>query len=416
MSLEAAQQLDAADPLASKRQLFELPAQTIYLNGNSLGPVTKAAKERLQAVVDLQWGNDLISSWNKHHWIDLPASTGHKIAPLLGAKTSEVICCDSVSINLFKLLSAALAELNQRSPQTKVTLVSQQDNFPTDLYIAEGFTELLGQERIELCVVEESELHAAIENQPAILLLTQVNFRTGAVHDIEAITRLAHQRDCLVIWDLSHSVGVMPLQLDQWQADYAVGCGYKYLNGGPGAPAFAYVNESLQSSLQQPLQGWMGHKAPFDFSPGYQADTGINRLQCGTPPILSMSALDAALDCFEGLAVHDLYAKASRLSETFMDSLRSNGAADSLQLISPRDPSERGAQLGFSHEAAYPISRALAEQGVITDFRSPDILRLGFSPLFLSYAECWQAGAILAQTVTEKLYLEQRFSVKNKVT
>ncbi len=416
MSLATAQQLDAQDALASKRQLFDLPAGSIYLNGNSLGPVSKAVKQRLQTVVDLQWGDDLISSWNKHHWIDLPGKTGGKIAPLIGAEVDEVVCCDSVSVNLFKLISAALARHELRFPDNKATILSQQDNFPTDLYIAEGFTQLLGSARVELITVTEQDLESAISNKPTILLLTQVNFRTGAVHDIEAITRFAHQQNCAVIWDLSHSVGVLPLELDAWQVDYAVGCGYKYLNGGPGAPAFSYVNKSLLDKLQQPLQGWMGHKAPFDFAADYQADTGINQLQCGTAPILSMSALDAALESFADVTVADLYEKALGLSEVFLESLASSGAADSLQLISPRDASKRGAQLGFSHKDAYAISRALAEQGVQTDFRSPDILRLGFSPLFLSYAECWRAGATLARILEEKLYLEQRFSIRNKVT
>ncbi|MCY4356409.1 MAG: kynureninase [Gammaproteobacteria bacterium] len=416
MTLEAAIQRDREDLLASTRQLFDLPGDIIYLNGNSLGPLAKAVKYRLKEVLERQWGEDLISSWNRHGWIDLPLSVGKKIAPLIGARPDEVLCCDSVSVNLFKLLCCALNRERSRQPGGKVNILTQQENFPTDLYIAQGFSELMGDTGVELVVAAESDLKRQLQEVSGIVLLTQVNFRTGKLLDIECMTNLAHEQGSLVIWDLSHSAGVLPLALSDWQVDYAVGCGYKYLNGGPGAPAFLYVNQTSQQAIKQPLQGWMGHKAPFIFSPSYDPAAGIRQLQCGTPDILSMSALDAALDCFAEVAVADLRSKSLALAETFLVSLWSNQIPNSFSLISPVSPAERGAQLSFSHVSAHAISQALAEQGVITDFRSPDVLRLGFSPLFLSFQQCWKAGNLVARTIIEKLYLNSRFELQNRVT
>ena len=405
---------DTADPLAAHRRHFELPTDTIYLNGNSLGPLSTASKHRVREVVESQWGNDLISSWNKHQWIDLPLSVGEKIAPLIGAAPGQVLCCDSVSVNLFKLLAAALT--NRASKRT--VILSQQDNFPSDLYIAEGLINLLQEHGIsaELRLVAAENLEEGIAQSPDVLLLTHVNFRTGAVHDMQRLTARAHDHDVPVIWDLSHSAGAMELALDDCQVDFAVGCGYKFLNGGPGAPAFLYVASRLQAELQQPLQGWMGHKQPFAFEPKYVPDAGINQLQTGTPSILSMSALDAALSCFEGLTTTQLREKSLALSTMFLSLLEEDLTCESLTLVSPREPEKRGAQLSFSHEDAFPISQALIEAGVIVDFRAPDLIRLGFSPLFLSFDEVAKSAAILRQILTEGQFRQERFSVRAKVT
>ncbi|MGA0451086.1 MAG: kynureninase [Pseudohongiellaceae bacterium] len=405
---------DTADPLAAHRRHFELPTDTIYLNGNSLGPLSTASKHRVREVVESQWGNDLISSWNKHQWIDLPLSVGEKIAPLIGAAPGQVLCCDSVSVNLFKLLAAALT--NRAGKRT--VILSQQDNFPSDLYIAEGLINLLQEHGIsaELRLVAAENLEEGIAQSPDVLLLTHVNFRTGAVHDMQRLTARAHDHDVPVIWDLSHSAGAMELALDDCQVDFAVGCGYKFLNGGPGAPAFLYVASRLQAELQQPLQGWMGHKQPFAFEPKYVPDAGINQLQTGTPSILSMSALDAALSCFEGLTTTQLREKSLALSTMFLSLLEEDLTCESLTLVSPREPEQRGAQLSFSHDDAFPISQALIEAGVIVDFRAPDLIRLGFSPLFLSFNEVAKSAAILRQILTEGQFRQERFSVRAKVT
>ena len=407
-------EFDTADPLATHRRHFELPADTIYLNGNSLGPLSTASKHRVREVIESQWGNDLISSWNKHQWIDLPVTVGEKIASLVGAAPGQVLCCDSVSVNLFKLLAAALTGRKSERP----VILSQRDNFPSDLYIAEGLIKLLREHSIsaELRLVAAENLEESIAQSPDVLLLTHVNFRTGKVHDMQRLTALAHDHDLQVIWDLSHSAGVMALELDDCQVDFAVGCGYKFLNGGPGAPAFLYVASRLQAKLQHPLQGWMGHRQPFAFEPEYAPDVGINQLQTGTPCILSMSALDAALSCFEGLTATQLREKSLALSSMFLSLLEGDPACESLTLVSPREPKQRGAQLSFSHSAAFPISQALIEAGVIVDFRAPNLLRLGFSPLFLSFDEIARSAAILKQTLSKGRFRQERFSVRAKVT
>lgn len=403
--------LDESDSLASKALEFEVPAGKIYLNGNSLGPLTRTARARAQDTIDQQWGQDLIASWNKHHWIDLPLTVGGKIAVLVGAASNQVACCDSVSINLFKLLSCALQLQPDRS-----TVLSQKDNFPTDLYIAEGLSRLLGARNCELRLEEADSLEQALDSRPAVLLLSQVNFRSGALHDIEKLTSAAHEKGTLVIWDLSHSVGVLPLQLDQWQVDFAVGCGYKYLNGGPGAPAFLYVASRHLANISQPLSGWMGHRAPFDFQSSYDACDGIGQFLCGTPPIISMSVLDSALDVFSDVTMAQLRAKSVQLTELFLRLVRQNNTMVELQLHSPEDAGSRGSQLTFAHPSAYAIGRALSAAGVIADFRSPDLLRFGFSPLFLSFEEVWDSAEILASILHNERYKDSAFNQRQKVT
>lgn len=410
MSPDAAA-LDREDALAPRRERFLLPPETIYLNGNSLGPLGKAAQARVQETLNEQWGRDLISSWNRHGWIDLPQSCGARIAPLLGAAPEQVICCDSISINLFKLLSAALHLQPGRS-----VMLSTGDNFPTDLYAAQGLSRLLEERRCRMQTVQPRELESALDEDVAVLLLSHVNFRSAACFDIETLTRRAHAQGVLVIWDLAHSAGVMPLELDAWDVDFAVGCGYKYLNGGPGAPAFVYVNRRLQDSLWQPLQGWMGHRSPFDFSPEFEAAEGSVNLLSGTPPILAMAALDGALEDFSGLTSRQLRDKSRRLGALFQEGVGQSGVLAGLRLRSPDAPEARGGHIAYAHEQAWGISQALIERGIIVDFRSPDLIRFGFSPLYLSFADVARAVETLEEIIESGEQIDGADRARNKVT
>lgn len=411
MNQQDIQKLDRDDPLANKRQAFELPKDSIYLDGNSLGPLPKVVKSRVAEVVSQQWGQDLITSWNAHSWIDLPITVGEKIAPLIGASKGQVICCDSISVNLFKLLSAAL---KMNSGRTRV--LSTKDNFPTDLYMVQGLTDLLGKDLCQLNTVEESEIEQHLTDSVAVLLLTQVNFRTGKLLDMQKLTDLAHAKGILVIWDLAHSAGAIPVQLDKCQADFAVGCGYKYLNGGPGAPAFLYVAKRHQASIRQPLAGWMGHAKPFAFSPVYEAAESINQFQSGTPSVIAMSAMDAALEVWEGVDIQQVRQKSLALADLFIELVENAPSLQDFVLCSPRDGKERGSQVAFAHQDAYAICQALIEQKVIADFRAPNVLRFGLTPLYTSYQDIESAVAILVDIVKSAIYTEARFNKAQKVT
>lgn len=410
-SLDVARELDRTDPLAGKLDEFLLPADTIYLNGNSLGPLSRQAQLRAQDVVAEQWGNDLIASWNKHAWIDLPSSTAAKIAPIVGAAADQLICCDSVSINLIKLLTAGL-EL--QSPRR--VILSQQDNFPTDLYAAQGLERLLHDDRCELRTVSADEIIENLNEDVALLFLTQVNFRNGDRHDIERLSSAAKEKDILVIWDLSHSAGVIPLELDKWDVDFAVGCGYKFLNGGPGAPAFVYANRKHHAAIQQPIQGWMGHREPFEFDPNYAHGSGMLQFLVGTPPIVSLAVLDSSLEIFADVSVAAIHAKSVALSELFLSIVQNDEQLQCLALESNTDPRMRGAQLAFSHAEAYSICRALNHAGVVVDFRSPDLIRFGFSPLFLKFVDIWDASQILRTILSDNSFRAEEYSTKQKVT
>lgn len=411
MTLELATQLDQDDPLAKKRAEFLLPKDTIYLDGNSLGPLPIAAKERVEDVVSKQWGNDLISSWNQNNWIDLPTIVGDKIAPLIGAERGQVICCDSISINLFKLLAAALG-----LQSTRKVVLSQVDNFPTDLYATQGLSSLVGEKQCQLKLVEERSLVESLDRSVAVLLLTHVNFRNGEKHDMAQITKLAQDQGILVIWDLAHSAGAMPLHLDAHNVDFAVGCGYKYFNGGPGAPAFVYVAARHQPKVKQPLAGWMGDRAPFQFNPQYQPAPGINKFLSGTPNIISMAALDAALDVFKDVDLEAVWDKSTELSELFRQTVSKNKNLDGLSLISPIDTNQRGSQLAYSHPQAFAISQALIDHKVIVDFRAPNILRFGFTPLYTRFIDVFHATQILEQIFSKKLYQHKQYQAQQKVT
>lgn len=389
--LERARALDAADPLAEYRERFTIPEGVIYLDGNSLGVLPKGTPVRLAEVVLEEWGEGLIRSWNDADWIGLPQRMGAKIAPLIGAASHEVIAADSTSVNLFKLIAAALA----MRPGRKVIL-SEPGNFPTDLYMIAG---LEAQGLAERRLAPRASLAKALDNDIALLLLTHVHYKTGALHDMAALTRAAHDAGALVLWDLSHSAGALPVDLNGCGADLAVGCGYKYLNGGPGAPAFAFVAERHHAALRQPLTGWMGHAAPFAFADDYAPGEGMNRLLCGTPPILGLAALEVGVDTIAEIGVERLYAKSQQLSEFFRLCLAELGV--DLALASPPDPAQRGSQLSFRYPDAYALSQALIARGVIGDFREPDLLRLGFAPAYLRFEDVASAAEHLAMVLAE---------------
>jgi kynureninase len=397
---------DAADPLAGFRERFTLPEGVIYLDGNSLGALPKATPARLQAVIEGEWGEGLIRSWNTASWFDMASRIGGKIAPLIGAAPHEVIACDSTSVNLFKLIAAAL----QMRPGRKVVL-SEPGNFPTDLYMIAG---LEAQGLATRRLAERDKLVAALDGDVALLMLTHAHYKTGALYDMAALTRAAHAAGALVLWDLSHSTGALSVDLTSVGADFAVGCGYKYLCGGPGAPAFAFVAERHQAALQQPLTGWFGHATPFAFSDDYAGAPGIERVQCGTPPVLGLAALEVGVDLIAEIGVARLYAKSQALSEFFLESLMAHDVA--LELVSPPRAAERGSQLSFRHENAYAICQALIARGVIGDFRAPDVLRLGFAPAYLSFTDMAAAARHLAEVLASGEWQRAEFNQRAAVT
>ena len=417
--------LDAADPLAPLREQFELPAGTIYLDGNSLGALPKATAARLAGVLHEEWGRDLITSWNRAGWIDLPRRVGDKIARLVGARPGELLAADSTSVNLYKALGAALALSGRGAPARRVIL-SERDNFPTDLYIAEG----LARERgCELRRVDTEELPAALDalhGRLAVLMLTQVNYRSGRLHDLATLTAAAHAAGGLALWDLAHTAGALPVDLHAADADFAVGCGYKYLNGGPGAPAFLWahprhVRRMAEEDLWQPLAGWMGHAAPFEFAPGYRPAGGAARFLCGTPAILALAALECGVDTvlatepLGGLAA--LRRKSMALGALFVALVESRCAGHGLVLASPREPARRGSQVSFARaEGGYAIVQALIARGVVGDFRAPDVLRFGFAPLYTRHVDVWDAVEQLRQVLASGEWRRPEFARRQAVT
>ncbi|HYN46422.1 MAG TPA: kynureninase [Allosphingosinicella sp.] len=404
-TLAEARAADAADPLRPLRDRFHLPEGLIYLDGNSLGPLPKTAAARLDSVVTQEWGESLIRSWNDHDWIGAPQRLGAKIALLIGAKAHEVIVADSTSVNLFKLLAAA-ARLSDRK-----TLLSESGNFHTDLYIAGGVADLLG---LALEVAPRAELEARIGADTNLLLLTHVHYKTAERFDMARITAGAKAAGAMTVWDLSHSAGAIPLHLNEAGAELAVGCGYKYLNGGPGAPAFLYVAESLHERLVSPLRGWMGHAAPFAFTDDYAPAAGIDRFLAGTPPILSLAALECGLDAFEGVTMARLWTKSRAMFDVF-HALMEQRCPD-LLCISPRGEDQRGSHISFVHPHAFEICQALIEADVIGDFRAPDVVRFGLTPLYLGFEDIWVGVDRLATIMTSESWREPRFSVRGKVT
>lgn len=399
-------EFDAADPLALYRDRFFLPEGVIYLDGNSLGALPKATPQAMQQVIVQDWGAGLIRSWNSAGWFEAAGRVGGKIAPLIGAAPHEMIACDSTSVNLFKLIAAALA----LRPGRKVVL-SEPGNFPTDLYMVAG---LEAQGLATRRLAERDRLIEALDSDVALLMLTHVHYKTGGLHDMAALTRAAHEAGALVLWDLSHSTGALPVDLNGVGADFAVGCGYKYLCGGPGAPAFAFVAERHHADLQQPLTGWFGHAAPFDFSDDYEGAPGIDRVQCGTPPVLGLTALEVGVDLIAEIGVERLYSKSQAMSEFFLECLLAHGVE--IELVSPRRSADRGSQLSFRHPEAYAICQALIARGVIGDFRAPDVLRLGFAPAYLSFGDIAAAARHLAEVLASGEWQRPEFSQRAAVT
>ncbi|WP_349359428.1 kynureninase [Stappia sp.] len=399
---------DADDPLAARRDLFSIPEGVIYLDGNSLGVLPRAVPARLSEVVASEWGTSLIRAWNTHGWIDLPQKVGDRIARLIGAAPGTVTACDNTSINVFKVLAAALA----LRPERKVIL-SDTGNFPTDLYMAQGLRDLLGRGH-ELKVVAPEDVADALDESVAVMMLTEVDYKTGRLHDMAGLTARAHAVGALTVWDLAHSAGAIPVDLSGAKADFAVGCGYKYLNGGPGAPAFLYVAPEHQGAVTPPLTGWMGHEAPFAFDLDFRPDAGVGRMRVGTPPILSLSALDAALDAFDGVDMAVVRAKSQSLSELFRTEIERR--CPDLELASPRDPAARGSQVSFRFDEGYALMQALIARGVIGDFRAPDIVRFGFTPLYLSHGDVLAACDILEDIVTTRSWDRPEFHKRAKVT
>jgi kynureninase len=407
MTLEDAQQLDAADPLAFARERFSLPDGLIYLDGNSLGALPAGAPAVLANTAERQWGEDLIGSWTKHGWIDWPTRIAAKLAPIVGADPSELLIADSTSVSLFKLLAAAA-----RARPGRKTILSQQANFPTDLYVAQGLAEMLG---FVVKAVPPNEVLPAIDEDTAVVTLTHVDYRLAAIHDMRAINDAAHAAGALTVWDLSHSAGAIELDLDGSGCDLAVGCGYKYLNGGPGAPAFIYVAERLQNELTNPLQGWMGHAEPFAFVDDYRPADGIVRFLTGTPSVLAMAALEAGFDTFEGISMADILAKSRKLSQLFVEEVEAR-CGEEVRLASPRDPKDRGSHVVFAHSQGYAVMQALIARGVIGDFRAPDLMRFGFTPLYTRYAGVVRAAEVLSEILRAREWDQPRFKARAKVT
>jgi kynureninase len=397
--------LDRADELAAFRDRFVLPDGVIYLDGNSLGPLPKATKARIAEVMEQEWGQSLIRSWTEHGWIDLQFRIGEKTSRLIGAAPGTTVVADSTSVNLFKLLAAALHE----RPGRKVIL-TEEGNFPTDMYVAQGLTALL-QRQYELRQVPD--VLTALDERTAVLMLTHVDYRSGAMHDMAALTRAAHHVGALVLWDLSHSAGAVPLQLESDGVDLAVGCGYKYLNGGPGAPAFLYVAKHLQTDLRLPLTGWLGHAAPFAFESTYRPAGGIARAVVGTPPVLSLAALEMGIDIALEAPMAAARAKSLRLAELFVELMQKERE---FRLLTPCEPSARGSQVAFAHPHGYAIMQALIERGVIGDFRAPDVLRFGLAPLYVRHVDVWDAVATLREVMRSDAWREPRFQQRRNVT
>jgi kynureninase len=407
MTADEAQVFDDRDSLAFSRARFRLPDGIIYLDGNSLGALPVAAPQALADSAERQWGEGLIASWNKHGWVDWPTTIAAGLAPIVGAQPNELLIADSTSVCLFKLLAAAV-----RARPGRTTILTQKRNFPTDLYVAQGLAEMLG---LTLKAVEPDDIVGSIDADTAVVTITHVDYRSAGFYDMRAVNDAARAAGALVVWDLSHSAGAIELDLNDSGAELAVGCGYKYLNGGPGAPAFLYVADRLQSELRSPLQGWFGHAEPFAFDDDYRPAGGIMKFLTGTPSILALAAFNAGLATFDGIAMRDLAAKSRSLSHLFIAEVEARCGGE-LRLESPRDPMQRGSHVVFAHPEGYAVMQALIARGVIGDFRAPDLMRFGFAPLYNRFADMVRAAEILGEILSSGEWDQPRFHERAKVT
>ncbi|WP_404927318.1 kynureninase [Mesorhizobium sp. ORM16] len=409
--LAAIEAMDTADPLRAMRDRFTLPQGVIYLDGNSLGAASPAVFGELQKAATQEWAQDLIRAWNTAGWFDMPVELGDQLGRLIEAAAGQTVVCDTTSINIYKVLHAALGMRPDRS-----VIVAEGDSFPTDLYMAEGVASTRPGTVLRLEGVDAPTIEELIDERVAVILINHVNYKSGQLRDMAALTRRAHDAGALIVWDLCHTAGALPVELDRLNADFAVGCTYKYLNGGPGAPAFIYAAERHHGDVRQPLSGWWGHVRPFAFEQGFAADTGIRRFLCGTQPVLSMRALKGALDVWNDVDMGEVRRKSIALTDLFIQLVEAKCGAYGLELESPRDGNERGSQVSFLHPHGYQVMRALIERGVIGDFRAPSTIRFGFTPLYVGYVDVWQAVEVLEDILRTDAWQEARFAVKAAVT
>ena len=404
--------IDTLDPIKKVRDKFTLPKDVIYFDGNSLGPLPKNTIKSLDSVIQREWGDGLIRSWNDENWINLPRNLGNQIAPLIGAKEGEVIVVDSTSVNLFKVLSSALM-LNKN----RKVIVSEAANFPSDLYILEGVNNMFG-ESYERCLIDkgDDEIEKYIDSSTAVVVLSHINYKTGRITDLKKITTFAHEKGALVVWDISHSVGVLPMNLHDLGVDFAVGCTYKHLNGGPGAPGFLFVHSSLIEKVSQPLTGWLGHIKPFDFEVEYKPANDINKFICGTPPIIAYKAIESGLEIFKDLSIIEIREKSTKLSEMFIQLMKQECTEFGFTLFSPKNSEQRGSQISFLHENAYSIIQALISHGIIGDYREPNVMRFGISPLYMRFEDVWNAITCLREIMQTGEWQSEKFKKKNYVT
>ncbi|MCX7561743.1 kynureninase [Sulfitobacter sp. F26204] len=405
-------ELDQVDPMAATRDQFCLDAGLIYLDGNSLGAQPKDAAEKLETTITKEWRSGLIRSWGAAGWYTMPGDLGDRIGNLIGAGPGQMVVCDTTSINIYKALRAAMHMRNDRH-----VIVSETASFPTDLYMIEGAMKAKpGTYSTRLLANADDDIADLIDEDVAVILLSNVDYKTGKLHDMERVTKLAHNAGALIIWDLCHSAGVLPMDLDGINADFAVGCTYKYLNGGPGSPAYIYVANRHQEVATQPLSGWMGHASPFAFDPAYTPATGINRFLCGTQPVLSMKGVEISLDLFDTMDIQSIRAKSQKMTQLFIDLVAQHPSCKALKLVSPTDPLKRGSHVSFEFENGYPVIKAMIEKGVIGDFRAPSIMRFGFAPYYLGFADIFDAVEIMADCIDKRVWAKPRYRELDVIT
>ncbi len=401
---------DASDPIGALRDRFVIPDGVIYLDGNSLGPLPRAAVSTLRRTIEQEWGQDLIKSWNSAGWFEMPLRLGDRIGALIGAAPGQTIVCDTTSINLYKAVHAAIGLRPDRD-----VVIAEAASFPTDLYIIEGAIGSAGRPmQRRLVGIDGPSIEALLDQRVAAVVLSHVDYRSGALLDAADITERVHNAGALMVWDLCHSAGVIEIAFDRHAIDFAVGCTYKYLNGGPGSPAFISVARAHQAAASHPLSGWWGHAAPFAFDRDFRPDAGIKRFLCGTPPIISLRGVDAALDALDGVEVAALREKSLALTELFMS--RVAALLPDLDIMTPRQSSRRGSQVAITFDHGYSVVQAMIARGVIGDFREPDVMRFGFAPLYLRFADVWDAAELLAGCIRAEVWRDPRYSQRLAVT